>query len=202
MALKKATLDAGAAPAMGVSAALADLTAAQAETRSAAARALGAAGEGGAALLAQLPCETDPAVRECILLALARIGGEEVSRGLIPFIRSDDAGLRNACIETLQALPDGAAGAMHVMLDDPDPHLRIFACNILAELGREDAAERLCAVLRKDGHPNVCAAAVDALEELGGPEVAGALRDVRARFPEEPYLAFAVDAALARSAHG
>ena len=99
-------------------------------------------------------------------------------------------------------MPEGVGDTIHLMLDDPDPHIRIFACNILAELGRADVAQRLCAVLQKDGHPNVCAAAVDALAELGGPEVAGALRDVRARFPEEPYLAFAVDAALARSAHG
>ena len=45
---------------------------------------------------------------------------------------------------------------------------------------------------------NVCAAAVEGLADLGGPEQRQALADLPARFPAEPFIAFAVQAALER----
>ena len=51
-------------------------------------------------------------------------------------------------------------------------------------------------VLARDEAPR--SAAVDVLAEVGRPEMADALRDVATRFPDQPFLAFAVRTALKR----
>jgi hypothetical protein len=58
------------------------------------------------------------------------------------------------------------------------------------------------AVLRSDPHVNVCAAAVEGLAEMGGPASRPALAALPERFPGEPFIAFAVQAALSRIGPG
>jgi hypothetical protein len=53
-------------------------------------------------------------------------------------------------------------------------------------------------VIRTDAHVNVCAAAVDGLTEVGGPDVLPDLEDLRHRFAGNAFMEFATDAAMRR----
>jgi len=133
-----------------------------------------------------------------ILTTLVRNGGVAAARSVLDLLRSDDAGLRNAAIETLQEMGEAVTPLIEELLADPDSDVRIFAMNILISLNSPRVPEIALKVIASDPHVNVCAAAVDVLAEAGRPEMAGALRDVANRFPDQPFLAFSVRAALKR----
>jgi HEAT repeat protein len=154
---------------------------------------------GEAEILARrLEDESDAGLRETILTSLVRIGGVKAARPLMEALRSDDALLRNAVIETLQGMGELVASEIETLLDDENPDLRIYAMNILQSLRSPGVPEIALRVLAADPHVNVCAAAVDVLAEVGTPEMADDLRAVADRFPDQPFLAFAVRAAIKR----
>src|SRR3954470_10561307 len=76
-----------------------------AESRWAAARGLAGDAEAVPALSAALARETVPRVREAIMTALMRTGDAASVEAILPYVRSQDAGLRAAAIEALQSLP-------------------------------------------------------------------------------------------------
>jgi len=149
-------------------------------------------------LAGRLRRESDAALRETILTNLSRIGGVKAARALIGSLRSDDAGLRNAAIETLQNMGECVAPEVERLLDDDDPDLRIHAVNILQSLRSPRVPDIALRVIATDPHVNVCAAAVDVLAEVGRPEMADQLRAVADRFADQPFLGFAVRAAIKR----
>jgi len=53
-------------------------------------------------------------------------------------------------------------------------------------------------VVRFDPHINVCAAAVDGLAEVGGPEAVADLQDLRGRYAGNAFMEFAIDTAIRR----
>lgn len=167
-----------------------------------AARDLAAYPEACAALLSRLGKEDDASVREVLMTSLTRIGTVEAVRGLINCLRSDDAALRNAAIESICELPDAAAIVMDELLTDGDPDVRLFAVNILATLPHPQAESWLIDLLGHESHVNVCAAVVDALLEIGTVACRSALTALLDRFPDEPYIRFAIDLALKRIGQG
>lgn len=138
--------------------------------------------------LAEEP-ETD--VREAIAASLEVIGGGRTVEGLIPLLRSDDAGLRNTAIEILQHLPDDVAAHIESLLSEPDPDLRIFAVNIMETLPHPRSEEWLCGILHSDPHVNVVAAALNLLSEVGSERALAAVEEASRRFPAEPFIQFA-----------
>ena len=106
--------------------------------------------------------------------------------------------MRNAVVETLQSMGDVIIPEVEHLLESPDSDIRIFAMNIAVSLRSPRAPALALKVIQNDPHVNVCAAAVDVLAEVGRPEMAGALRDAVTRFPDHPFLAYAVRAALKR----
>jgi HEAT repeat protein len=87
---------------------------------------------------------------------------------------------------------------MLALLRDNDTDVRILAIELVRGMPPADATRLLCNVLEQEGHPNVCASAVDALAELGTPEALPALRTCAQRFAETPFLPFAISVAIAR----
>src|SRR5277367_132491 len=72
---------------------------------------------GDAEILARhLEDESDAGLRETILTSLVRIGGVKAARPLIPMLRTDDAPLRNAVIETLQSMGEDIAQEIERLL--------------------------------------------------------------------------------------
>lgn len=181
---------------------LAGLNAAEPAQRRQAARALAAHPPAAAALCTRLCAEPAASVRSVILTSLITMNCDDAVRGLLPCLRSEDAALRNAAIEALARMPHALAPHIRPLLEDTDSDVRIFAVNVLAGVADPQAPRWLEAVLRCDPHVNVCAAAVEGLAELGDAASVPALRGLPGRFPDEPFIAFAAQAALARIGAG
>ncbi|MCI4454087.1 MAG: HEAT repeat domain-containing protein [Thermodesulfobacterium sp.] len=149
-------------------------------------------------LLDQLLKEEDISVREAIISSLLKIGDEIAIQGLIECLRSDDAHLRNSAIEALKFIPEKVGPHIEKLLKDEDPDVRIFAVNILESLRHPKVVKWLIEVLEKDENVNVCGTALDLLAEVGTEEAVPAIKKVKERFKDEPYIQFAADVALKR----
>ncbi|MGH6910354.1 MAG: HEAT repeat domain-containing protein [Phenylobacterium sp.] len=167
------------------------------DARWSAARSLTAAGD-VPALGAALTTETDPRVREAILTSLARIGDAAAAEAVLPHIRSDDADVRTAALDSLRAMPGGAAASLPGLLADPDADVRLLACEVVRALPQAGATQLLCELIEREPEANVCAAAIDVLAEVGGAEALPALASCAARFAAEPFLGFAIRVATER----
>ena len=162
------------------------------------ARALGGRAEAVPALAAALRGEEVARVREAIMTALVRVGDDASVTALVPYIRSQDAGVRSSAIEALQALPDTTRPFLVRLLHDDDTDVRILASELARNLQAPDATRVLCELLEREQHPNVCAAAIDVLAEVGTPDAVPVLRGCAERFSKTPFLPFAVSLAIAR----
>lgn len=168
------------------------------DERWSAARALADSPEGGVALAAALATETDAHVREAILTGLIRHPGDASVTAILPLVRSDDARLRTGALDALRAMPAALASRLPELLSDLDADVRLLVCDLARVLPPAEANRLLCDLLDREIEANVCAAAVDALAEVGGLDARPALERCAARFPDQPFLRFAVKAALDR----
>lgn len=162
--------------------------------------AVSAAGrQGGVEALGEaLATETDARVRTAIFTSLVRLGNAASVAMVIPYLSSDDAALRSGALDALRAMPAAAGPALPRLLHDPDPDVRLLSCEIARNLASAEAAALLRDLLLRDEAVNVCAAAVDVLAEIDGPQAAPALLRCAERFPDEPFVAFSVRMALRR----
>ena len=193
-----------AAPAMAdqlsddSAAAIANLKNPQAEIRWSAARSLGNRPEAVPALAIALGIEHVSRVREAMMTALIRIGDEASVRALLPYLRSQDAGLRAATIEALQILPNAISPYIDQLLEDSNSDVRLLATELVRNMPAENATHALCRLLERERHPNVCAAAIELLAEVGTRDAVPALQSCAERFAEVPFVAFAASTAIAR----
>jgi HEAT repeat protein len=188
----------GAGEGEGSAAHLAALQDPEAERRWAAARALAGRAEAVQPLAAALAGETVPRVREALMTALMRVGDAASVKAMLPFIRSQDAGLRAAALEVLQALPAAIAPFMPSLLRDGDSDVRLLATELARNMSGVEATRLLCELIEHEQHPNVCAAAIDVLTEVGTPDAIPALKKCALRFSATPFLPFAIQTAIAR----
>jgi HEAT repeat protein len=168
------------------------------ESRWRAARALAGNAEAVPALAGALAVEAVPRVREAIMTALIRIGDEACVKALLPYLRSQDAGERAAAIEALQALPGVISPFMTALLADGDSDVRLLATELARNMPAPEATQLLSDLIEREHQPNVCAAAVDVLAEIGTPDAVPALRSCAKRFAGTPFLPFAISVAIAR----
>ena len=169
-----------------------------AECRWIAARALSGDADAVPALAAALDREPVPRVREAIMTALMRVGNPASVEAMLPFLRSQDAGVRAAAIEALQAMPEAIVPFMAPLLSDGDSDVRLLATELTRNMDASEATRLLCDLIEREQHPNVCAAAVDVLTEVGTPQALPALEKCAARFAATPFLPFAISVAIAR----
>jgi len=149
-------------------------------------------------LVARIAYEQSKNVRSAILNALAQIGDNDAITGLIHCLSSDDAALRNEAIEVLKEIPQHVEPIIDALLLDTDSDVRIFAVNILESLRHKNVEKWLIQVIEKDAHVNVCATAVDLLSEVGSEKALPALKNLKNRFADEPYICFSTDLAIKR----
>jgi HEAT repeat protein len=148
------------------------------------------------ALFAHLPREADAGVRHAILTRLGALSGPGEAERLVGLLASEDVALRNDAILALRRCGAVAVPALAGALQSCDPDIRIFAANALEGIAAPDARALLTDLLAREADANVCLAAVEALAQIGTPADAAALDALRARFPAEPGLGFAVALAL------
>jgi hypothetical protein len=165
-----------------------------------AARALGGNAAAARALGDALGREQEERVREAIFTSLATMNTEASVEAILPYLRSDEATIRIGALDALRAMPQAAASHVAALLRDVDADVRILACDLAREVASPDMTRALAGVLENDQVVNVCAAAIDALAEVGTASDIPALQRCLARFPQEPFLAFSVKIATARLA--
>jgi HEAT repeat protein len=149
-------------------------------------------------LASALLAEADPRVREAIFTSLVRIGSRECVEAVIPCLRLDDPQLRGGALDALRAMIGVVRPVLPALLADPDADVRLLTCDLTRELSASDATLLLCDVLARETEPNVCAAAVDVLAEIGEAEALPFLQACAARFEDVTFLGFAVRIAMQR----
>jgi HEAT repeat protein len=174
------------------------LDSSDAESRWAAARSLAGQAEAVPDLAAALRRETVPRVREAILTSLIRTGDAASAEAIVPCLRSQDAGLRAAAIEAQQALPSARVPILARLFNDPESDVRLLATELARNMKASDATRLLCGLIESEPHPNVCAAAIEVLAEVGTAEALPALKRCAVRFTATPFLPFAISMAIAR----
>jgi HEAT repeat protein len=136
--------------------------------------------------------ERDARVREAIFTALARIASAESAQVLLPYLRVDDANMRTGAMDALRAMQAASRPYLPGLLTDPDPHVRLLACDLVRDVGGADGPGWLCALIETEPEVNVCAAAVEALGEIADAAAAASLSRCAERFPDDPFLGFAI----------
>lgn len=167
------------------------------EERWAAARAAADVPGGADALAKALSSESDPRVREAMFTSLARPGSPAID-ALVRFLRSDDASLRTGALDVLRMLHDVDRQLLPTLMNDPDNDVRVLSCEVVRGFASNEATQLLCDLLSREKEPNVCAAAVDVLAEVGTAAALPILAECEARFRHTPFLAFAIKVATAR----
>jgi HEAT repeat protein len=189
----------GAAPTERDPAALLDLLGSGTEEeRWSAARAAAQLPGGVTALGEALRRETVPRVREAIFTALARIATPQSVETVLPLLRSHDARIRTEASDALLAMKSAAWPFLSALLRDQDAAVRILACDLVRNMPNDLAVRLFCDLLDSEPEPNVCAAAVDVLAEIGGPEALAALTRCEARFRTTPFVAFSIRTVIDR----
>jgi HEAT repeat protein len=183
-------------PADELAAHIAALGGSDPEARWQGARALAGRPEAVAPLAIALAVEAIPRVREAIMTALMRIGNAPSVEALLPYLRSQDAGQRAAAIEALQGLPREISPFLTALLADGDSDVRILATELARNFPAAEATGMLCGLLMVGPHPNVCAAAIDVLAEVGTEDAIPVLEQCGRRFAGTPFLPFATAKAI------
>jgi HEAT repeat protein len=136
--------------------------------------------------------ERDERVREAIFTALARVATPESALIILPYLRVDDANMRTAAMDALRAMPDACRRYLPELLADPDPDVRLQACDLVRDVGGSKGSGWLCALIESEPQANVCAVAVEALGEIADATAATSLSRCAERFPHDPFLGFAI----------
>lgn len=168
------------------------------DERWAAARAAADVTGGAAALGHALQRENDARVREAMFTSLARIDSTESVDELLSLLRSDNAHLRTGALDALGIMIGNRRELLARLLNDGDADVRILSCELARSLPSEAATSLLCTLLADEQQINVCAAAIDVLAEVGGPEALETLARCAQKFRETPFLSFSIKIATDR----
>ncbi len=171
-----------------------------ADARWAAVRAAAALPELAAAIAAALPQETDARVREAMFTTLVRIGTRDSIERVATHVALQHSALRTGALDALRSSEAAAREFLPELLADPDADVRLLSCELARSLPSGEASERLCALLAREPEVNVCSAAVEVLAEVGDQSVLPTLEQCAQRFPQAPFLTFAVKLAVDRIA--
>jgi HEAT repeat protein len=150
------------------------------------------------ALGSALAREKSPIVREALLSALARIATPQSVEMVLPLLRSDNALIRTEASDALLAMKDAARPYVPALLKDEDSHVRILACVLVRDMPSQTAVSLCCELLDDEPELNVCAAAVEALAEIGESSALPALMRCADRFRATPFLEFSIRIAIDR----
>lgn len=168
------------------------------EERWAAARVAAQLPDGVELLSSALANEKAPRVREAMFTGLARIATPAAAQAVLPFLRADDAHVRTEALDALAAMKAVVWPCLPALLRDADTDVRILACELARSMPADEAARLFTGVLESEPQPNVCAAIVEVLAEIGGTEVLPALERCGERFRTTPFLVFAIRTAADR----
>ncbi len=108
--------------------------------------------------------------------------------------KGEDHLSRNIAMEVFRALGSGATAFLVSLLSDSDADIRIFAANLIGDIGDKDALTALIETL-EDTDLNVRIAAIEALGKMGDARAVGVLAR---RLEDSPWSVMAAVDALGR----
>ncbi|MDF1881121.1 HEAT repeat domain-containing protein [Sulfurimonas sp. MAG313] len=115
---------------------------------------------------------------------------------VMELLKLSNAFVRNLGISILQDYGKEIKYYIVKFLIGDDYDLRIFAINVLGDVNFAESREMLVELLENEENINVSMTAVDYMAEIGEPQDIELLRQVKERFKDETYAAFAIDAAI------
>ena len=142
--------------------------------------------------------ERSPVVREALFSALAHIATTQSVEAVLRFLRSDDAAVRTEASDSLLAMKDVVWPYVAPLLRDANADVRILACGLIRDMPSQVAVSLCCGVLDSEAEPNVCAAAVEVLAEVGESSALPVLERCAKRFSDTPFLTFSIQMAIDR----
>ncbi|MBR0736997.1 HEAT repeat domain-containing protein [Bradyrhizobium liaoningense] len=187
-----------AAPSLEASTVTAALASGSIDERWTAARAAAELPNGLSLLSDALSREADPRVREAIFTSITRTRTPESAAALLPYLHSDDASLRAGALDALRAMPEATAPHLPGLLTNKDADVRVLACELVRNQPVGEANRLLRPILTTESQANVCGAAVEVLAEVGGTDLLPFLAECAGRFPDDPFLGFAIQVASDR----
>ena len=117
----------------------------------------------------------NPGVQEAVDHALRKIDGPSVIKAAMPFLRSEDAPVRNLVMDVLREVGRSDVNLLGVLMHDADQDIRIFGADILGATGSALAVSLLSHALLYDTDVNVRYQAAVSLGVLASPESVHAL---------------------------
>jgi len=115
---------------------------------------------------------------------------------IMNLLKTHDAYIRNLAITILQSYGEAIRYYIVKFLIGDDPDLRIFAVNVLGDVGFKESRDMLVELLQTETHINVAMTAVDYLAEIGEIEDIPLLEKVKDRFDGDVYAQFGIDNAI------
>lgn len=134
-------------------------------------------------------------VQEAAEVTIRKIRGKEAVHLLIPYLHSENVGIRNTAMDILREIGSDALSTLCELLHDRTPDIRIFIADILGAIKNPLAVQPLCEALLHDPEINVRNQAAISLGELRQPNAAVALRKA---LNDEEWVQYAVIEALAK----
>ena len=107
-------------------------------------------------------------------------------------------GVKDICAAERDRKRERAARQALGIAGDIRRYVRLLACEIARVLPTSDASRVLGELIERETHSNVCSAAIEVLAETGDLASLPILARCAARFPDDPFLTFAVKAASGR----
>ncbi len=138
---------------------------------------------------------SDIGVQEAAEYALRKIRGPETIKRMIPFLRHDDAPLRNIAMDVLREIGVDDLSVLQPLLHDTDSDVRIFVTDILGSTADRKVVPLLCDSLLKDPEVNVRYQAAVSLGNLAFPEAVDCLKQAML---DEEWVQFSVVEALTK----
>ncbi len=137
--------------------------------------------------------EDNKALQEAVIDALIQRNTDLVVNKLLPLLREENASVRNAAIEILEAIGKDHVDLIGSYLEDEDKDVRLFVCDILGKFGTEKALNYLEKAL-SDEEVNVRNSAVMGIAKVPIERSVALLGQVLER-EKDPWIRFsAIDA--------
>ncbi|MER9909035.1 MULTISPECIES: HEAT repeat domain-containing protein [unclassified Mesorhizobium] len=168
------------------------------EERRAAAREFIVTSDNAAVISSAIQSEAVDGVLQALFTALMRSANAASVDVALQYLRSDDARLRTGALDALRALQDQLLPRLTGLLSDPEPDVRILACELVRAQQPSTVIDLLVPLLANDCNGSVCGAAIDVMAEVAAPDHVALLLHCAARFPSDPFLDFAAKTAALR----
>lgn len=154
-------------------------------------------------LAARIASEPSLPRRAQMLTGLVALNSPAAAAALAGLIGHADAAVRGSGVDGLRRIGAAVARpALAALLASPSPDVRIRALDAIDRVPDAEIEAWLIALLGREPQHNVCALALDLLADMGTPTALPVIREVRLRFANEPFVAFAADHALCQIARG